>query len=195
MIGHVHKSLKDTQSPLSPVLFLLYIFLSLVSSPFFGCWSGGLRRPHWRLKPLCCICRYATYNACILEKGGVELSFHPPTIITIAMFLGNRVKRSDPCSALRYTALNSSHPPSSPSRSGRKAAYLEGYEGRTDDGRQRLRRRDQNSSLSHTPLSQKFTSFPRTCFPLMFMYMCRLMLNHAVYLLVNCCPVGLKCPA
>ena len=36
LIGYVHKSLKDTQSPLSPVLFLLYIFLSPVSSPVVG---------------------------------------------------------------------------------------------------------------------------------------------------------------
>ena len=43
-----------------------------------------------------------------------------------------------------------------------------------------LRRRDQNTSLSHTPLRLKFTSFPRICFPLMLMYMCHLMLNHVL---------------
>ena len=150
LIGYVHKSLKDTQSPLSPVLSLLYIFLSPVSSPLFGCWSGGLRRPHWRLKPLCCISRYATYNACTQEKG--EWNEHSTPLLSPLWqcFWGTGwrgVSRAVPLNMLRRTPRTLPHPLQDAEKLSPGRGWGE------NEGRQELRRRDLNTSLSQTPSS------------------------------------------
>ena len=73
LIGHVHKSLKDTQSPLSPVCFFcIYFFLlSLLLLWLLVVYYDlliGLRR-----FALAC-----TYNACITRQRGSATIIAPP---------------------------------------------------------------------------------------------------------------------